>query len=91
VPPRLARATDRFLTQPYRGRPRNHLFHACRTQNGGQQSNTISLPCVGNATAAVDSEGRSIPLTGGRLTDSFADGNAIDIYSIDGGSTCGAG
>jgi hypothetical protein len=64
---------------------------AGRTQNGGQTSNTISLPCVGNATAAVDGEGRSIPLTGGRLADSFADGNAIHIYRIDGGSTCGAG
>jgi hypothetical protein len=62
---------------------------AGRTQNGGQTSNTISLPCVGNATAVVDGEGRSVPLTGGSLTDSFADGNAIHIYRIDGGSTCG--
>jgi F5/8 type C domain len=62
---------------------------AGRTQNGGQTSNTISLPCVGNATAVVDGEGRSVPLTGGSLTDSFADGNAIHIYRIEGGSTCG--
>jgi hypothetical protein len=62
---------------------------AGRTQNGGQTSNTINLPCVGSATAAVDGEGRTVPLTAGRLTDSFADGNAIHIYRIDGGSSCG--
>ena len=62
---------------------------AGRTQNGGQTSNTLSLPCVGNATAAVDGESRTVPVNNGQLTDSFADGNTIHIYRIDGGSTCG--
>jgi hypothetical protein len=64
---------------------------AGRTQNGGQTSNTISLPCIGNATATVDGESRTVPVASGQLTDSFADGNAVHIYRIDGGSTCGLG
>jgi hypothetical protein len=64
---------------------------AARRENGGSTSNTISLPCVGNATAAVDGESRTVPVSGGQLTDSFADGNAVHIYRIDGGSTCGLG
>jgi hypothetical protein len=62
---------------------------AARTENGGSSQNTISMPCVGNATAVVDGESRSVPVTDGRLTDTFADGNAVHIYRIDGGSSCG--
>jgi hypothetical protein len=62
---------------------------AGRTTNGGQTSNTIALPCAGNATASVDGESRTVPVTNGQLTDTFADGNAVHIYRIDGGSTCG--
>ena len=68
---------------------RKFWVFAGRTQNGGSTSNTISFPCVGNATAMVDGESRSLPVTNGTLTDTFADGNAINIYRIDGGSTCG--
>jgi hypothetical protein len=32
-----------------------------------------------------------VPVANGQLTDSFADGNAVHIYRIDGGSTCGLG
>lgn len=62
---------------------------AGRTANGGSSSNTIGLPCVGNATATVDGESRTVPVTNGQLTDTFADGNAVHIYRIDGGSSCG--
>jgi hypothetical protein len=57
------------------------------------QSSTgsFSIPCVGNATATVVDEGRIIPVTDGSFTDSFADGNAVHIYRIDGGSNCGLG
>ena len=55
----------------------------------GARSATFDVPCVGQATVTVLDEGRTIPLTGGRFTDSFADGNTIHIYRIDGGSTCG--
>ena len=57
------------------------------------QSSTgsFSIPCVGNATATVVDEGRTIPVIDGSFTDSFADGNAVHIYRIDGGSNCGLG
>jgi len=50
---------------------------------------TFDVPCVGDATVTVLDEGRTIPLIGGRFSDSFADGNAVHVYRIDGGSTCG--
>jgi hypothetical protein len=50
---------------------------------------TFDLPCVGNATATVVDEGRSMSITNGRFSDTFADGNAVHIYRIDGGTTCG--
>jgi hypothetical protein len=62
---------------------------AGRIANGGSTQNTISMPCVGNANATVDGESRTVPVQNGQLTDTFADGNAVHIYRIDGGSTCG--
>jgi hypothetical protein len=62
---------------------------AGRTANGGSSQNTINVPCVGNATAVVDGESRSVQVSNGQLQDTFADGNAVHIYRIDGGSTCG--
>jgi hypothetical protein len=50
---------------------------------------SFSIPCVGNATASVFGESRSVPVANGTFSDSFADENAIHIYRIDGGSTCG--
>jgi hypothetical protein len=55
----------------------------------GARSATFDMPCVGDASATVVDENRTIPVTGGRFSDSFADGNAIHIYRIDGGSSCG--
>ena len=49
----------------------------------------FAIPCVGNATATVIGENRTLPVTAGSFSDSFADGNAVHIYRIDGGSTCG--
>lgn len=46
-------------------------------------------PVSGNATAARLGESGTVPIAGGLLSDQFADGNAIHIYRIDGGSTCG--
>jgi hypothetical protein len=50
---------------------------------------TFRIRCVGNATANVLFENRSIRLRRGSFSDSFADKNAIHIYRIDGGSSCG--
>jgi hypothetical protein len=49
---------------------------------------TVSMPCLGDATATVLAENRTVSVRGGTFTDSFADGNAAHIYRID-GSTCG--
>jgi hypothetical protein len=56
---------------------------------GSSVQGRFSLPCVGRATAAVVGENRTIPVHGGSFSDHFADGNAIHIYRIDGGSKCG--
>ena len=50
---------------------------------------SFSIPCVGNATATVLGENRTIPVAAGSFSDSFADGNTIHLYRIDGGSNCG--
>jgi hypothetical protein len=52
-------------------------------------TSNVTIPCVGNATATVLGENRSVPVSGGTLTDNFTDPNAVHIYRIDGGSTCG--
>jgi hypothetical protein len=54
---------------------------------GGNAS--FRIRCVGDATAKVLWENRSIPVRRGSFTDSFTDKNAIHIYRIDGGSRCG--
>jgi hypothetical protein len=68
-----------------------HNFYvlAGSAANGGAFQANFAIPCVGNATATVLGENRTIPVSGGSFTDSFADGNAVHIYRIDGGSACG--
>jgi hypothetical protein len=61
------------------------------SKENASSSSTWSLSCVGNATATRIGETGSIPVTNGAFTDSFADGNSIHIYRIDGGSNCGLG
>jgi hypothetical protein len=56
---------------------------------GGPVQGRFSLPCVGDARAAVVGENRTVPVRGGSFEDHFADGNAIHIYRIDAGSKCG--
>jgi hypothetical protein len=67
----------------------NLYVMAGSAENGGPFQSTFSIPCVGNATATVLGETRTIPVSAGSFSDSFADGNAVHIYRIDGGSTCG--
>jgi hypothetical protein len=64
-------------------------FYLFAGADRGGGNATFSLPCVGNATAVVEGENRSLPVTGGSFTDSFADKNATHIYRLDGGLTCG--
>jgi hypothetical protein len=44
---------------------------------------TFSLSGFDNGTATVIDENRTIPISNGRFSDRFADGNAIHIYRID--------
>jgi hypothetical protein len=76
--------TVRYMVKWSRGK---FWLFAGADRGGG--SARFSIPCVGNATAVVVGENRSLPVAGGSFTDSFADKNAIHIYRIDGGSTCG--
>jgi Fibronectin type III domain len=66
----------------------NFYVIAGSAENAASVGN-FAIPCVGNATATVVGENRTLPVTAGSFSDSFADGNAIHIYRIDGGSTCG--
>ena len=67
----------------------NGHFFVFAGSAGSAVSGRFSLPCVGDASATVVGEGRSIPVSDGSFTDSFAHSNAVHIYRIDGGSTCG--
>jgi hypothetical protein len=44
---------------------------------------TFSLSGVDSGTATVIGENRTIPISSGRFSDSFPDGNAIHVYRID--------
>jgi hypothetical protein len=56
---------------------------------GGAASSKFTASCVGDATATVLGENRSIDISNGSFSDGFSDANAIHIYRIDGGSSCG--
>jgi hypothetical protein len=49
------------------------------TQPTGQ---TATLTVKSGTTATVVGEGRSVPIVDGKIVDTFADGNAVHIYSI---------
>jgi hypothetical protein len=63
-----------------------YVFAGSRDPNG--QSVTFDLTCTRDAVATVLGENRTVPITGGTFSDTFADGNAVHLYRIDGGSTC---
>jgi hypothetical protein len=64
-------------------------FYVIAGAEAGAVTGSFSVPCVGNATATVLDEDRSVPVVNGTFTDAFADGNAIHLYRLDGGSSCG--
>ena len=76
--------TVRYMVKWANGR--FYLFAGADRGGGGA---TFSIPCVGNATATVEGENRSLPVSNGLFSDQFADKNAIHIYRIDGGASCG--
>ncbi|MDI2033929.1 hypothetical protein [Paenarthrobacter nitroguajacolicus] len=63
-----------------------YVFAGANKSTGGTA--TFTLKC-GGSTAVVIDENRTIPIVDGTFTDSFADGNAVHLYSIEGGGSCG--
>jgi hypothetical protein len=64
-----------------------YVFAAATTEGG---SGSVSIPCVGDATATrMGGESGTVRVTNGSFSDDFADKNAVHIYRIDGGSSCG--
>jgi chitodextrinase len=70
-------------------------FYLFAGADRGGGSATFSIPCLGNATATRlaptnrPGEATTIPVSNGQWSDQFADKNAVHIYRIDGGTTCG--
>ena len=52
------------------------------------QSATFTSECTSATTATVLGENRTLPVVNGSFTDTFADGNAVHLYQLNGG-TCG--
>jgi len=64
-----------------------HFYVFAASRGKTAQRATFRLPCAGDARASVVDEDRTLPLVDGSFVDSFADGNAVHIYRID-GSRC---
>ncbi|WFE30192.1 hypothetical protein O7623_13825 [Solwaraspora sp. WMMD791] len=67
-----------------------HFYLIAGSAGSSVAEATFQLPCVGDARVEVLDEGRTLSADDGTFTDSFIDGNAVHIYRIDGGSSCGA-
>ena len=63
-----------------------YVFAGANKSTGGTA--TFTVKC-GGSTAVVIDENRTIPIVEGTFTDAFADGNAVHLYSIEGGGSCG--
>lgn len=66
-----------------------NLYVFAGSAANASSTGTFTIPCVGNATATVVGESRTVPVSNGGWSDGFADGNAVHIYRIDGGGRCG--
>ena len=66
-----------------------HFYVFAGSAQNVASTGSFSIRCVGKTTATVLGENRKIPVRRGSFSDSFADGNAVHIYRIDGGSACG--
>jgi hypothetical protein len=65
------------------------LYVFAGNQTAASTTARFSMPCVGDATVTVLDENRTIPMSNGAFTDSFANDTSYHLYRIDGGSTCG--
>ncbi len=58
------------------------------TQSATQQVE-LSIKCSNATSAAVLGESRTVPVRSGVIVDTFADGNAVHLYQLDGTNSCG--
>ena len=70
---------------------RGHFYVFAGNRTASAQRATFRITCTGDADVTVLDEGRRLTLRRGVFTDEFVDGNAVHVYRIDGGSTCGLG
>jgi hypothetical protein len=63
-----------------------YIFAGANKSTGGPA--TFHIKC-GGSTAVVLDEDRTLPIVDGTFTDTFSDGNAVHLYSIEGGGSCG--
>jgi hypothetical protein len=61
----------------------NKYYVFAGSKENGANTPTFSLSGVDSGTARVIEENRTIPISHGRFSDSFPDGNAIHVYRID--------
>jgi hypothetical protein len=79
----IADTSVRIMTKFHRDR---YFVFAGSKENAASIA-TISLKGFNSGTATVIGENRTIPISNGRFSDNFEDGNAIHIYRIDSQST----
>ncbi|MFJ5956269.1 hypothetical protein ACIQC5_09955 [Paenarthrobacter sp. NPDC092416] len=63
-----------------------YIFAGANSAVGGEAA--FTLRCGGSSAVVID-ENRTIPVVNGSFKDTFADGNAVHLYRIEGGSSCG--
>lgn len=65
---------------------KTYVFAGANKKTGGKAA--FHLRCGGSSAVVID-ENRTIPITDGAFTDTFDDGNAVHLYRIEGGGSCG--
>lgn len=78
----------RALVKRYQGD-----FYVFAGATTGSATGTVTIPCLGTATATrIAGESGTVSIgSDGELSDSYADKNAVHIYRVTGGSDCGFG
>jgi hypothetical protein len=67
-----------------------HFYVLAGSTFSASHTAKFAVSCTGNATVTVLNENRRLRVANGSFSDTFADGNTVHIYRIDGGSSCGA-
>jgi hypothetical protein len=70
---------------------RGHFYVLAGSRQDVDQTARLHFRCGLPRSARVLGENRTLRIRNGRLDDRFRNGNAVHIYRIDGGTTCGLG